>query len=245
MIHIISLGLNDKGAMSIKAVETAKKCDKLYLERYTSYYKTTTEELEKFLGKKIVEITREELENQEEILKEAKDKRIGVMVMGDALTATTHISLILEAKKRGIETEVIHGSSIFTAIGESGLSLYKFGSATSIPFANENVEEPYNTIKNNRQKHTLVLLDFNYEEGRYMTTQEAINYLLRVEEKRKEKVFTKESKVVILAALGGEKEMRYGKAAEMAEIKLKGLPQCLIVVGKLHFMEEEFLKTLS
>jgi diphthine synthase len=243
MIHLISLGLYEKEDMSIKAAETAKKCDKLYIERYTNYYKTTTKELEKFLGKRIEEISREELEDGEKILKEAKTKDIGIMVVGDALSATTHTSLLLDAKKQGTRTEVIHGSSIFTAAGETGLSLYKFGKITSIPFANQTVQEPYNVIKNNKELHTLILLDLKPNEKRYMTTQEAIDYLLRVEENRKEKIFTEETKIIIIAALGGEKEIKYGTAKEMNKISLKGIPQCLIVPGKLHFMEEEFLNT--
>lgn len=241
MIFLISLGLHDKKDMSVKAVETAKKCSKLYIERYTSYYETTNKELEKFLGKRIEEVTREEMEDGEKMLEEARKKDVGILVVGDALTATTHTSLILEAKKKGIKTGVVHGSSIMTAVGETGLSLYKFGKTTSIPFANENVEEPYNAIKNNGEMHTLVLLDLKPEEGRYMTTGEAIKYLFRVEEKKKEKAFTKERKIVAVAGLGGKEEIRYGKAGEIINIKLKGKPQCLIVLGKLHFMEEEFL----
>ncbi|MFH1331900.1 MAG: diphthine synthase [archaeon] len=245
MIFLISLGLYQKEDMSIKAVGTAKKCDKLYIERYTSYYKTTTKELEKFLGKKIREISREELEGGEKILREAKNKKIGIMIIGDALTATTHTALMLEAKKKGIKIGVIHGSSILTAVGETGLSLYKFGKTTSIPFANQTVQEPYNVIKNNKELHTLILLDLKPNENRYMRTQEAIDYLLRVEENRKEKIFTEETKIIIIAALGGEKEIKYGKAKEMNKINLKGIPQCLIVPGKLHFMEEEYLESLG
>jgi len=245
MIYLISLGLYEKKDMSIKAVETAKKCDKLYIERYTSYYKESNDEIEEFLGKKIEEISREELEDGKKILKEAKNKKVGIMVIGDVFAATTHIALMIEAKKQGIKAEVVHGSSIMTAIGETGLSLYKFGKTASIPFANQTVQEPYNAIKNNKELHTLILLDLKPDENEYMTTQEAINYLSRVEENRKEKIFTEETKVIIVAALGGEKEIKYGTAKEMGKIKFKGVPQCLIVPGKLHFIEEEFLKTFS
>lgn len=244
MMYIISLGLYDKEDMSIKALEKAKKCDKLYLERYTSYYNSSNKELEEFLGRQIEEISREDMENMEKILGEAKKRNVGVLVIGDALTATTHAALLLEAKKQGIKTEVIHGSSIMTAVAETGLSLYKFGKTTSIPFANQTVQEPYNTIKNNKELHTLILLDLRPNENSYMTTQEAIQYLLRVEENRKEKIFTDETKVVIIAALGGEKEIKYGQVKDMGKIKLEGVPQCLVVVGKLHFMEEEFLENL-
>ncbi len=242
MIYLISLGLYEKEDMSLKALKTAKKCNKLYIERYTSYYNTTTKELENLFGKKIEELSREEFEDGKKMLEEAKGKDIGLLVIGDALAATTHTALILEAKKQGINTEVIHGSSILTAIAEAGLSLYKFGKTTSIPFLNENIEEPYNVIKNNKGMHTLVLLDLNPKENKYMTTKEAIAYLLSLEKKRKEKVFTSEKQVIIVAALGGKKEIKFGKALEMAKITLKGIPQCLIVVGNTHFLEEEFIE---
>lgn len=245
MIYLISIGLYDKKDMSVKAFETAKKCNKLYIERYTNYYDTNNKELEKFLGKKIRQISREEMENGEKILQEGTKEDVGIMVIGDALTATTHTALVLEAKKRGIKTEVIHGSSIMTAVAETGLSLYKFGKITSVPFENEMVEEPYNVIKNNKEMHTLVLLDLKPEESKYMTTNEAIEYLLNVEKKRKENVFTENTKVVVTAALGGKKEIKFGNAKEIGGVKLKGIPQCLVVVGKLHFVEEEALKTFG
>ncbi len=243
MIYLISLGLYEKEDMSLKALQTAKKCNRLYIERYTNYYRTTTKELEDMVGKKIEELSREEFEDGMKILEEAKHNEVGILVIGDALAATTHTALILEAKKHGIKTEVIHGSSVLTAIAETGLSLYKFGKTTSIPFLNENVEEPYNVIKNNRGMHTLVLLDLSPKDNKYMTTKEAITYLLGLEKKRKEKVFTSGTQVIIVAAIGGKKEIKAGKALEMAKITLKGLPQCLIVVGNTHFLEEEFIES--
>jgi len=46
--------------------------------------------------------------------------------------------------------------------------------------------------------------------------------------------------------LGTDKqEIKYGKAKEIASHKFKGFPQCLIIPGKMHFMEEEFLKNLK
>ena len=53
------------------------------------------------------------------------------------LAATTHFSLIAECKNKDIKTEIIHSSSIFSAVGETGLSLYKFGGTTSIPIYDE------------------------------------------------------------------------------------------------------------
>lgn len=241
MIYLISLGLYDKEDMSFRAFNAAKSCGKLYFERYTSYYNTSTKELEQFLGKKIIEVTRQELEDFDKILSEAKNMDVGVLVVGDALSATTHSALFLDAHKEGIKFRVIHGSSVFTAVAETGLSLYKFGKVTSIPFLNKDIEEPYNVIKNNKDMHTLVLLDLDPQQDKYMSVNEAINYLLSLGKSKKDSVFTDDTLVVAIAALGGGVEIKYGKVKDLKKIKLGGTPQCLVVVGKLHFMEENYL----
>ena len=41
---------------------------------------------------------------------EAKDNNIGFLVVGDPLCATTHIDLILRAKKLNIIIEIIHNT---------------------------------------------------------------------------------------------------------------------------------------
>lgn len=49
------------------------------------------------------------------------------MVVGDAFCATTHSDLFLRASKLGIKVEVIHNASIISAVGCSGLQVYRFG----------------------------------------------------------------------------------------------------------------------
>ncbi len=61
-------------------------------------------------------------------------EEVGVLIGGDCLSATTHVSLLLEATEQGVETRIIHGSSIFSAVAETGLSLYKFGRTVTMPF---------------------------------------------------------------------------------------------------------------
>ena len=229
--------------MSIKALETARKCDKLYLESYTHFFKDGIEELSEFIGKKIVKLGREDIENNvDNILEEAKKENIGILVGGDCLTATTHSSLILDAKKQEIKVKVIHGSSIFTAISETGLFLYNFGKITSIPFDNENVEAPYNVIKQNKELHTLCLLDLKPEEKKFMKASEAISYLLNTESKRKENIFSDDTLCVVCAGMGSnEQVIKAGKAKDLLKEKLDMIPQCLIIPGKLHFMEESWV----
>jgi len=227
--------------MSIRAVETARHCDVLYFENYTSYYNDSVDKLKKFLGKNIVEVGRSDLEEKsKKIIEETKNKKVGILVIGDALSATTHNVLLMECIEKGIEYEVIHGSSIFTAVAETGLSLYKFGNTTSIPFDNENIETPYVVLEENRNMHTLILLDL--KDGKYMDVKEAVDYLLRIEKKRKDAVFNEDRLCIACFSLGSDKKEIYaGAAKDIVRIKSKKYPQCLIIPGKMNFVEEEFL----
>ncbi|MDP2908258.1 MAG: diphthine synthase [Nanoarchaeota archaeon] len=243
MLRLISLGLYEKEDMSLKALEKAKECDKLYLEIYTNFFKDDAEKLSSFIGKKVIELGREDIENRsDKLLEEAKKTDVGILVGGDCLTATTHSSLILDAKKQGIRVEIIHGSSILTAVAETGLFLYNFGKVTSIPFDNEKVEAPYDVIKQNKEMHTLCLLDLKPKERKFMKATEAISYLLSIEAKRKENVFNEDALCVICAGLGSKKQMiKAGKAGDLLKEKPEVFPQCLIVPGKLHFMESAWV----
>ena len=66
------------------------------------------------------------------------------------MIATTHSEMLIEAKKSGIKTTVIHSSSILSAApGIAGLQAYKFGKVTTIPFTEKNFfpHSPYMAIK--------------------------------------------------------------------------------------------------
>jgi len=166
-------------------------------------------------------------------------------VIGDVFGATTHTDLFLRAKEKEIDVVVIHNASILNAIGIVGLELYKYGKTTSIPYHNEKIETPYNIIKQNQsvKMHTLCLLDIDAENNRYMTVKEAINYLLSVEEKKKDKVFTKNTKCIGVARLGSENpKIVYGTAEELLKVDFGDPMHSLIVPSELHFIEEDAIK---
>ena len=246
MLYLIGIGLTYKD-LSVRALETIKKCNVVYLEVYTSLMNAKKTELEKLFKKKIILADRDLVENKtNEILENAKKKNVAFLVTGDIFSATTHTSLFLEARKQDIEVKTLHGISILTAVSETGLSLYNFGKTTSIPFIEGNwlVETPYNIIKENKEMHTLVLLDL--KNDKMMTVSQGIKFLLELEEKRKEKIFLEERLIIGCSALGTEKqEVKYGKAKEILNHKFKNFPQCIIIPGKMHFMEEEFLKNFN
>ena len=87
------------------------------------------------------------------------------------------------------------------------------------------------------------LLDIKKDENRYMSLKEAIQTLLEIENKRKENIFTENTLCVGCARIGSDTEMiKSGKASDLLKLDFGGPLHCLIVPGKLHFMEEEALK---
>ncbi len=245
VLFLIGLGLHDKKDISLKGLEAVKRCSEVYLENYTSKLACPVSELEELYGKRIVLADRELVEQkfEKEILPKAKDSDIALLIIGDVFSATTHVSVLLEAKNLGVKVVVINNASILTTIGVTGLSLYNFGKVTSIPFANRSIEAPYDVIKGNGDMHTLVLLDLDPSKGKFMLASEAIRFLLSVEDKRNEGVFTEGTKCVICCDLGSEDpEIIYSSAKDLLKADLQRLPQCLIVPGKLHFMEADLLE---
>jgi len=231
MLYLISIGLHDEKDMSLKALEAARKCGRLYLERYTDNISVSADKLSKLIGKKVAELPRAGLENEsKKLITEAKNCDVGVLIGGDALNATTHITLVAEARKAGVPVKVIHGSSILTAAAETGLSLYKFGRSVTLTRAFE--KSILDAIKANQKAglHTLVLLDIG------MTAREASGILSA----------KLNCKAVAACNLGSdESAIVYGDLKMLVGNRgLDRTPAVVAIPGKLHFMEEEFLEGL-
>ena len=245
-LNIIGIGLNDEKDITIKGLDIVKKAKRVFLEYYTSILQVDVKKLEEFYGKKIILADRELVEkNSDKILKDALNEDIAFLVIGDAFSATTHTDLKLRALEKGIKVNVVHNASVLTAIGITGLELYKFGKTTSIPFPQKGFEPetPYNVIKENGNLHTLVLLDLRPNENAFMTINDALTYLLIVEEKRQELVFTQNTKCLAIARLGSDDcIIKYGKVKDLMKVDFGKPLHCLIIPGKLHFMEEDALK---
>lgn len=244
-LYFIGLGLGNEKDITVNGLEAVKKCDLVYLENYTSVLNCDKSTLEKFYGKKIILARRSLVEaDDNEIIENAKTRSVAFLVIGDPFGATTHVDLWMRAKKEGIKCFVIHNASILTAVGVIGLQLYKFGKTTSIPLENENVEAPYDVLKGNLSLglHTLFLLDLNPEEEKFMSVNDAIRYLLKVELKRNQKIFSEKIFCLGCARVGSENQIiKYGAAKELLKFDFGKPVHCLIVPGKLHFMEEEAL----
>jgi diphthine synthase len=245
-LFLIGIGLGDADSITLKGLELAKKADKVYLESYTSALNCPLAELEKVIGKKIELADRETVEQKAEstILQAAVGGDAALLVIGDPLVATTHIDLMQRAQKAGIPVQVVHNASVVSAIGATGLQVYKFGKIASIPFTakDEPAETPYHILAENQKigAHTLLMLDLSPQERKFMTVSDAIEYLLKIELKRRQGVFTRDTLCIGCARLGAKDQLiKAGSAKDLANVDFGKPVHCLIVPGKLHFMEEE------
>lgn len=237
MLYLIGLGLGSEKSITLEGLETAEKCD-CYFESYTSKYESL-ERLEKLAGKKIGILERGDIEEgSQKILDSAKKRDVAILVAGDPLAATTHIDLVIEAKKQKIPVRIIHNASIFSAVGETGLQLYKFGKAATVPYTKQ-TESVKAAVEGNRKLglHTLLLLDLDSEKNRYMTVNEALEILL-------EKKIVSDKEKMIAAHISEKSEIFYDIPPELMKKKIDA-PSVLVVPGKLHFMEKEFLELIE
>jgi diphthine synthase len=205
--------------------------------------------LEALCKKKINTLPREAVEGEKIILESAAKMPTALVVAGDPMIATTHVSLLISAKKAGIKTGIIHASSILSAaIGESGLQAYKFGKLVTLAYWRENYKPmaAYDVISENlsRGLHTLLLLDIDEKLGP-MLPSVAGETLLKMEAQGNKGLFSPEAKVVLLRGLGWDAPVAaYCGLSELGGFDSRSGPAVLVVPAKLHFLEEEFLSLL-
>ena len=243
-LTLVSIGINSHMDMSLKGVEAARNAERVYAEMYTMKMDTTLGELEELTGQQVIPLPRGGMEEQGgELINAAKEMDVAVLVGGDALSATTHISLLLDAKEEGVETQVIHGSSIFTSITDTGLSIYKFGKTVTVPFPEKGpVDSVLRTLRENHEygNHTLMLLDLNMAEDRYLGINEAIKRLFETEQ------FPRDSLLIGVARLGSMfPTIKADTAEALSRYDFGDSPHALIAPGRLHFLEEDALVALA
>ncbi len=241
-LHLIGIGLADAKDISLRGLEVVKRCHRAYLESYTSTLACGIDALERLYGKKVIPADRNLVEQEQPFLEEAKNRDVALLIVGDVFSATTHISIFQEARKKGIDVKIINNASVLNAVGVTGLELYKFGRVTSIPFENENVKAPYHALEMNKKNglHTLFLLDLDPQKNRYLTIRDAIAYLLALEKKENKKIISSDTPCIGCARLGSEDfSIKAAAASKLLAADFGKPPFCLIIPGKLHFVEEE------
>jgi diphthine synthase len=192
-------------------------------------------------------LERHDLEDEcgKAILDAAKIGKAVFLVPGDPFIATTHVTLRIDAEKQGIQTRIVHGTSIMSAVVSlSGLHNYKFGKTVTVPFPENWSSTPYNVIAQNKQMglHTLCLLDLKASENQFLSVNNALKMLLDVEEKNKKSAVTSETVALGVARAGSDNPtLKADFVKSLVSFDFGLPPYSLIFPGDLHFMEVEAL----
>lgn len=230
VLNLVGLGLR-KNSVTAEALEKIKESDKVYLENYTVDFPYSLDDLKEELGAEILELNREKVED-ESIVEEAKEKNVSLLIYGDVLAATTHLQLINKCKEEKVAFEIYHNASILTAVGETGLSLYKFGKVSSMPTWTENYKPAsfMEYVKENKSidAHSLILVDIGLDlKDAKLELQEAA-----------QSSGVELGKVILCSRVGTEDmKVFYGELPDECD-----KPYCFIMPGKLDHVEKNFLE---
>lgn len=248
----VGLGLNDECGITVKGLAETRTAAAVFMETYTSCMpEFSLHRLEEMSGKKIRMVTRHNLEdeNGKVILEAAETGKVVFLVPGDPFIATTHITLRIEANKRGIKTRIVHGISIVSAIVSlSGLHNYKFGKTVTVPLPENFSETPYNVIGQNKKVglHTLCLLDLKATENHYLTVNQALEMLLEIETKKNAGTVTHDTAALGIARAGSDfPVVKADFVKNLVGYDFGEPPFSIIIPGDLHFMEVDALIALA
>ena len=237
-LYLIGLGLNER-SMTKEGLDAISKCKRVYLENYTVDFPYTKHQLEEIIGKKVVSADRSKVEDLS-IVDEAKKLNVALLVYGSPLTATTHISLIEEARAMGVKYKVLYNASIFDAVAETGLQLYKFGKVASMPAWQESFEPDsfMEIVKQNMTQlaHSLILIDIGLPFNKALKQ-------LKIAAKKHDIPL---KKLVVCQAMGTKnRKILYRGIEEIETYDGVKFPYCIILPSKMHFLEKDVLEGFS
>jgi diphthine synthase len=246
----IGLGLHDEYGLSLRGQLVAKSCDVLFGEFYTSQMPgLSISRLEELVGKKVQMLSRRQVEEDAEkiILSKAKTGRVGLLVPGDPLVATTHVDLRLRALRAGVSSRIVHAASVVSAAaGSTGLQSYKFGRTATVPIAHEG-DFPKSVIEVIARNlamglHSLVLLEIDVENNQFVSIPTALKLLSSTSETMGERI-SRDTLVVGVARLESQDmKVMGGRVSEVMRMDFGEPPYVLIFPGSLHFVEAEALQ---
>ena len=245
MLYLMGLGLRGASSLTIEESTVIRNSSRIFFETYTSISpEGTIRQLEEMFSKKIEPLGRKEVEDASEIIKLAGSEDVCLIVTGDPLSATTHNQLRADAIDAGVEVDVMENASILSVIpGKIGLFPYRMGPPVSLPF-------PYDIflprsvcdkiMSNTRSGlHTIVLLDL--KDGRTMYPYEALETLLRMEEKYVVGAIEPSTSIFSVSQVSqnGEK-LIYDKVQNIIDLRSEDSPSALVIPAELNHNEEYF-----
>jgi len=250
MLWFIGLGISGVKSIPLEAVEILSKADIVYLEQFTSPIgKADLDKIKKMTSGEFRPAKRWLVEDGNEILKNAKRKKVVLLSYGDPYIATTHIELRTRAIQEKIKTHSIHASSSLTSmIGECGLHFYKVGRIATIMSDMKSLTTPYYVIYKNiiEGNHTVLLLEYNQDQKFFLDPKDALLGLVDTEKGQKRHVIESSTYAIVASRIGfKDQSIISGKLATLTKIDFGKPPHTIIITGRLHFTESDALKILG
>lgn len=250
MLWFVGLGISNSKSIPTEAVGVLSKADIVYMEQFTSpISKQELTKIKKLTHGEFKTAKRWLVEDGNEILKNAKNKKVVLLSYGDPYIATTHIELRVRAIQEKIKTETIHASSSLTSmIGECGLHYYKIGRVSTIMDEMKSLTTPYYIIYKNitEGNHSILLLEYNQDKDFFLDPKIALERLLETEKGQKRNVIKKTTFAIIASRIGfNNQAIVSGKISSLLKYDFETPPHTIIIPGKMHFTESDALKILT
>ena len=250
MLWFIGLGISGSKSIPNEALEVLSKADVVYLEQFTSpISKSELEKIKSMTNGEFKPAKRWLVEDGNEILDNAKKKKVVLLSYGDPYIATTHIELRTRAIEKKIKTYSIHASSSLTSmIGECGLHFYKIGRIATIMSEMKSLTTPYYVIYKNiiEGNHTVLLLEYNQDKNFFLDPKDAFNGLIETEEGQKRNVVSESTYAIVASRIGfKDQSITSGKISSLKKIDFGKPPHTVIITGRMHFTESDALKILA
>ncbi|MDP9015457.1 MAG: diphthine synthase [Thermoproteota archaeon] len=254
MLWFVGTGIDGYRGLTIAALEILRKCEIVYIERFTSALsEADIKGLNSLLEMHTEPVQRWFVEDGREIIEEARTKDVALLTYGDPLIATTHSELRSRAARNAVKTAVLHSASgIASTIGESGLHVYKFGRMVTMMSEFHSAITVYDTIFQNllTGSHTLVLTEYSYNDERkepfFLNPSSVFNMLLDAESTHKHQIFSDNTFAVVASRVGmQDQKFTSGKVQSLKKLEFGIGPHSVIITGALHFTEIQALSLLT
>src|SRR5919107_520167 len=254
MLWFVGIGINGHRGLSIEALDVLRKCDIVYIERFTgALTEVDLQGLNSLLEVPTKPVQRWFVEDGRDLLETARTKDVALVTYGDPLIATTHSELHSRAAKNSIKTAILHSASGITSIiGESGLHVYKFGRMTTMMSELHSAVTVYNTIFQNllAGSHTLILTEYSHndesKEPFFLDPSSVFKMLLDSEQAQKHKIFSGDTFAVVASRVGmQDQKIISGKVKSLMKVEFGIGPHSVIVTGALHFTETHALASVT
>jgi diphthine synthase len=254
MLWFVGIGINGYRGLSIAALDVLRKCDIVYIERFTGVLtEVDLEGLNSLLEIHTKPVQRWFVEDGRDLLEAARTKDVALVTYGDPLIATTYSELRSRATKNSIKTAILHSASgIASIIGESGLHVYKFGRMVTMMSELHSAVTVYNTIFQNllAGSHTLILTEYNHndesKEPFFLDPSSVFKMLLDAERVHKHEIFSDDTFAVVASRVGmQDQKITSGKVKSLLKVEFGIGPHSVIITGALHFTETQALASVT